>query len=100
MSHINLKYSKFNIPTFAVWNEATEPCLVLHLDPKISTYESLEYREENGQGTYAYSIDIEDLKNIRDQLIKVGRFKPTELTFGKILNIPAILKKRNLGNVR
>lgn len=100
MSHRITNYTKFNIPTFAVWNEQTQPCLILHFDSKILEYHSLEYRTADGWGTYAYSTNIEDLKKLREGLIEVNRFKPIELTFGKIVNIPAILKKRNKGNVR
>ncbi len=94
MGYTQISSNLYNIPTIRVWNEETEPCLTLIFDPKILRYHSLEYRTEFEFGTYAYSTDIKDLKQIREQLIKIGRFKPTEVTFGKILNIQGILKKK------
>ncbi len=92
MGYAQISNNLYNIPTVRVWDEETEPCLSLIFDPKILRYHSLEYRTEFEFGTYAYGTDIKDLKQIREQLIKIGRFKPTEVTFGTIPNIPAIIK--------
>lgn len=82
---------KYNIPEYGIWDEETEECLVLRLDPNVLMYHTLEYNTHDEVGTYAYCKSLFMLKKLHDDLIDHGRFLPSELTFGKLPNIKALV---------
>lgn len=92
MSHIAM----FNTPELFVWNEDLEEALIIQFDDNILSYVSLEYVTPDEMGIYAYGVNENDIIQLRDHLIKIGRFLPTQLYLSTIKNYARIAELKEL----
>ena len=74
------------VQNFVIWDTTRFPALFFNFDNKTSHYQLLDYKLKNEMGSYAYSNNLEDIKELRENLIRLQKFKPLELVISKMSN--------------